>query len=142
MSQPDYLVWVVLPALVVWVATVADIATRRGLSRRGRLLWVVAITLVFPLTLLWYLLRPVGTPEPLRLDLAGPGDARVELARLVVARSRGALGTDAYERRLSALLPAGRSVDPAAADMGERSGSIGEEAGNVAMETERTRRER
>ncbi len=103
MNAPDYLVWLVLPALVVWVATVADMATRPGIDAGARAAWILATTFLFPVALLWYLVRPVEVLPVVRLDEPDPADPRAVLAGTVDARARGELDRDSYEATLTDL---------------------------------------
>lgn len=104
MNAPDYLVWLVLPAFVVWVVTVADMATRPGVTSGARALWILATTFLFPVALVWYLVRPVDVLPVVRLDAPDPTDDRAVLAGLVDARSRGDLDAASYRDALDDLL--------------------------------------
>lgn len=105
MNAPDYLIWLVVPALAVWVVTVIDMATRHGLGPVARGSWIVATTFFFPVALLWYLVRPVGGLDVLRLDAPDPDDPRAMLAAAVDARSRDALEESVYETTLRQMFP-------------------------------------
>lgn len=103
MNAPDHLVWLVLPAFVVWVVTVADIATRPGIGPAARGLWILATTLLFPVALVWYLVRPVDVIPSVRLDAPDPADPRAVLAGAADARSRGEVDRASYENTLTGL---------------------------------------
>lgn len=106
MTTPTYVLVLVAAGLVVWLVTVIDISTRRGLSGVGRALWLVAVTLLFPTVLLWFLTRPVEEVQPVRLDLLpddpdGPGGPDTALVGAVISRVRGALTAQEYAERLN-----------------------------------------
>jgi hypothetical protein len=101
---PEYLWWLVVPAILVWATTLVDILRRPGVPRWRRLAWLVAVTLAFPTALLWHLLRPVAAPIALPLHQQNTADPRVELVQLVLARERGTVDQATYEHQLAALL--------------------------------------
>ena len=105
MTIPTYVLVLGVAGLLIWLVTVIDICTRKGLSGLARALWLVAVTLLFPTTVLWYLTRPVEQVHPVRLDLLsddprGPDGPAGALVSAVVARRRGSIPADEYAERL------------------------------------------
>jgi hypothetical protein len=75
---------VFLPAVAVWAIAVADLVRRRDIGRRRRIVTAVAVTVLFPLALLYLLGRP---PSSVRLGPETAGDPRTPLvARLEAGR--------------------------------------------------------
>lgn len=106
MTPPTYVVVLVAAGVLVWLVTVIDISTRRGLSGAARGLWLVAVTVLFPTSLLWYLTRPVEEVHPVRLDLLpddprGPEGPGTALVSAVMARARGVISAEEYAERLN-----------------------------------------
>lgn len=93
----------VLPAVVVWLVVLSDIATRQGLTGRARLAWAVAVTAFFPTALVWLLLRPTGDPLSRSVARLDEADPRVRLAELVVRHDRGEIADADFARERDAL---------------------------------------
>ncbi len=104
MTIPDYVWWILLPAMVVWGITVIDVLTRPGLRRLHRVAWVLAVTVVFPTALVWLLVRPVAAPAPVAVDDAASGDRRIRLTALVLARQRGQIAQAEYQQQLAGFV--------------------------------------
>lgn len=58
-EQGAYVLLIALPLLVVWVIAVIDVVRQPHMSRRGKWLWVISFSLVWPLLALYLLTRPV-----------------------------------------------------------------------------------
>jgi hypothetical protein len=111
MTTPTYVVVLVAAGLLIWLVTVIDISTRRGLSGLARAVWLVAVTLLFPTTVLWYLTRPVEQVHPVRLDLLpddpdGPAGPATALVSVVIARQRGRISRVEYAERVQRVFGA------------------------------------
>jgi len=103
-SLPDAVLWLAIPAAAIWVITLADIASTSSLPVARRIAWAVMVTIVFPMALAWYLVRPTRGLEPTRLDEQSTReDPWMALPGLVVARRRGALDRATYQAKLSSL---------------------------------------
>ena len=102
---PTYLIWLIIPAVVVWAITVIDILSRPGLHGLLRLGWASAVTLVFPTALAWYLIRPLTTPAPQTLDQLDSPDPQRRLVSTVVARTIGTIDDATYAYTLTSILP-------------------------------------
>lgn len=96
---------VLLPVVVAWVYTVVDIVRRPGVRRRGRVGWLVAVTLVPLAMVLWMLARPVALQRHVLAAALPADDPRSRLVDLVEARDRGDVDDAAYARGLRAVLP-------------------------------------
>lgn len=80
---------VFLPAMAVWLIAMADVLTRKDISRRRRVVTALLIGLLFPLTLLYLLGRP---PSSVRRGPETAGDPRTPLVRRLETGSAGADG--------------------------------------------------
>ena len=94
----------VVPAFVVWLLVVADIVTRPGVRGLWRAGWLVAVTLLLPLALVWLLVRPTGDPIRAALDQLDPADPRVRLVDLVARHDDGLVGDATFAQDRDALL--------------------------------------
>lgn len=83
-----------LPAVAVWLIAMADVLTRKDISRRRRIVTAVLIGLIFPLTLLYLLGRP---PSSVRRGPETTGDTRTPLVRRLETGSAGADGSSDAE---------------------------------------------
>lgn len=101
---PAYLVWLILPALFVWAITLADILSRPGLHGLLRLGWAVAVTIVFPTALAWYLIRPIATPAPHPLHQPDSPNPQQQLVTAVLARTTGTIDDTTYTQTLERIL--------------------------------------
>lgn len=52
-------VFLTIPVIVVWLVVLLDIAVRGDLRVWGKLAWLAAVTLLWPMMILYLLLRPV-----------------------------------------------------------------------------------
>lgn len=96
---------VLLPVVVAWVYTVVDVVRRPGVRRRGRVGWLVAVTLVPLAMVLWMLARPVAIQQRVLAAALPADDPRSRLVDLVEARDRGEVDEAAYLSGLRTVLP-------------------------------------
>ena len=98
------LVLVTIPAVVVWALLVADVLSRSRLRLSRRLAWVVAITVFFPLGLLWLLVRPSSGGTAARLRRPDPADPGLQLVELIDAHERGEVDDSTFATRANELM--------------------------------------
>lgn len=98
------LVLVTIPAFVVWAVLVVDVLSRGQMGRGRRLAWVVAMTVFFPLGLLWLLVRPSTGPAVARLSRPDPNDPGRRLLELVEAHDRGEVDDTTFATQLDQLM--------------------------------------
>lgn len=98
------LVLVTIPAVAVWALLVIDVLSRSQLQLGRRLAWAVAMTVFFPLGLLWLLVRPSGGPTARRVNRPDPDDPGRRLIDLVDAHDRGDVDDKAYTAQLDQVL--------------------------------------
>ena len=109
----DGLFWLlVVPALVMWLYVVVDVAIRPGVGRLARVAWVAAVTIALPAALLWLLVRPTGDPVRARLAQIDANDPRVQLVDLVQDHDAGRVDDATFQRRRDELLPMPGSTQP------------------------------
>lgn len=94
----------VIPAVVVWLLVVVDIVTRPGVRGVWRAGWLVAVTLMLPLALLWLLVRPTGDPIRVALDQLDQADPRVQLVDLVARHDDGGVDDATFVQDRDELL--------------------------------------
>lgn len=92
--------FVAVPFAIVWALTMVDIFRHPATPLR-RLLWILGCTLVWPVIIAWYLLRPV----PGRLAQASTltDDRRHAAVSAVLARSTGQLSGAELQQQLQQL---------------------------------------
>ena len=99
------LIFITVPLLLVWIATLFDLAVRGDLSAVQKLLWAAAVTLLWPTIIAYLLLRPVygriTDPDEVRGAARGPRD---ELVAAVMDRAGGRLDATQFQARTAALL--------------------------------------
>lgn len=104
MQTDEVIFWfLVIPAIVVWVGVVVDIARRRGLTLTSRVAWVASVTLLLPTALVWLLVRPAGDPMAEASTRGDPDDPQEALVALVVAHDVGDVDDATFARRRDAL---------------------------------------
>lgn len=89
-----------VPLFIVWVITLLDIARHSGSPQR-KILWSLACTVVWPVIIAWYLLRP--TPGRLAAASHQTDDRRQEAVSAVLARSNGQISGDEFRERMQQL---------------------------------------
>lgn len=90
---------IVLPAVAVWIILLVDIATSSRLAIPWRICWMIAITIFFPLGLIWLLIRPSGGFARQHGNQVAGDDPGQQLIDLISAHERGAVsGTDFTQR--------------------------------------------
>lgn len=104
LSDPALFLLLVIPAAVVWLLVVTDIVTRPGVRGLWRAGWLVAVTALLPLALLWLLVRPTGDPIRAALDQLDPDDPRVRLVDLVARHDEGLVDDVTFARDRDVLL--------------------------------------
>lgn len=84
------LVFVTVPLILVWLATLVDIAVRGDLQVWRKLLWALTVTLLWPTIIAYQLLRPVygrlDSSDQVRQAPPGPRDQLVSAAMDLDAR--------------------------------------------------------
>ncbi|HEX6886680.1 MAG TPA: hypothetical protein VF143_01130 [Candidatus Nanopelagicales bacterium] len=93
---------VLVPMLVVWMIVVVDVLRQPRMSPARKALWILACSLVWPVQILYLLLRPQQgriEREPVRTD------AHAQLVTTVLEREAGLLDGADYRARLAALRP-------------------------------------
>ncbi len=99
------LIFITVPLALVWIATLFDLAVRGDLSGGQKVLWAVAVTLLWPAIIAYLLLRPVygriTDPDEVRGAPRGPRD---ELVAAVMDHAGGRLDTTQFQERTAALL--------------------------------------
>ena len=109
----DGLFWLlVVPAIVMWLYVVVDIAIRPGVGRLARVVWVAAVTVALPAALLWLLVRPTGDPVRARLAQIDASDPRAQLVDLVQDHDAGRVDDATFERRRDDLLQVSGGTQP------------------------------
>lgn len=94
---------IVLPALVVWIILLVDIATSSRLAPIWRIGWMIAITIFFPLGLLWLLIRPSGGFARQHGNRVAHDDPGQLLLDLIDDRERGLITDTDFAERFSEL---------------------------------------
>lgn len=98
------LIFVTVPLFLVWIATLFDLAVRGDLSTVVKLLWAVAVTLLWPTIIAYLLLRPVygriTEPDEVRGAPHGPRD---DLVAAVMDRAAGRVDTTQFTATTRAL---------------------------------------
>jgi len=94
---------IVLPALVVWIILLVDIATSSRLAIPWRIGWMIAITIFFPIGLLWLLVRPSGGFARQYGDRVGNDDPGQKLIDLISEREEGAVSDADFTQRFRDL---------------------------------------
>ncbi|MGB9374629.1 MAG: hypothetical protein WCA82_10775 [Jiangellales bacterium] len=98
------LLLVTIPAIVVWGLLVVDVLSRSQMGLGRRLAWVVAMTVFFPLGLLWLLVRPSTGPAVARLRRPDLGDPGRRLLELVDAHERGDVDDTTFTTQIDQLM--------------------------------------
>ena len=98
------LILVTIPAVVVWALLIVDVLSRSQMGRGRRLAWVVAITVFFPLGLLWLLVRPSSGGTAARLRRPDPDDPGLQLVELIDAHERGEVDDSTFATRVNQLM--------------------------------------
>lgn len=95
-----FVIVVLVPVLAIWLIVVVDVLRQPGLSPRRRALWIAACTLVWPVQILYLLLRPQQgriEREPVR------SDRQAQLVAAVLDHEAGRLDDAAYAAALRSL---------------------------------------
>ncbi len=58
-TQIAYLLVIVIPLFAVWLITLVDVVRQPHMSTRGKWIWVISFSLVWPLLAVYLLTRPV-----------------------------------------------------------------------------------
>ena len=58
-TQVAYLLVIVIPLFAVWLITLVDVVRQPHMSTRGKWIWVISFSLVWPLLAVYLLTRPV-----------------------------------------------------------------------------------
>lgn len=95
---------IVLPALAVWIILLVDIATSSRLAIPWRIGWMVAITIFFPLGLLWLLVRPSGGFARQYGSQLTDDDPGQKLIHLISEREQGTISDPDFTRRFRDLI--------------------------------------
>ena len=90
---------IVLPAITVWIILLIDIATSSRLAILWRIGWMIAITIFFPLGLLWLLVRPSGGFARQHGNHVADDDPGQRLLDLVDAREQGEISDADFAER-------------------------------------------
>jgi hypothetical protein len=91
---------VVVPLLAVWVIVVVDVVRQPRMSGARKALWIAACSAVWPVQIVYLLLRPQQARierEPVRTD------AHAQLVGAVLEREADLLDEEHYRARLVAL---------------------------------------
>lgn len=98
------LIFITVPLFLVWIATLFDLAVRGDLSTLTKLLWAVAVTLLWPTIIAYLLLRPVygriTEPDEVRVAPHGPRD---DLVTAVMDHAAGRMDATQFAAATRAL---------------------------------------
>ncbi len=102
------LVYFTIPVLVVWLIVLLDVAVRGDLSVLAKAAWIAAVTLFWPVMILYLLLRPVqGRMQSSSAVRGRKSNPHQRLVVAVLDHDAGML-SDADYRRTTAELRSGR----------------------------------
>jgi hypothetical protein len=100
---------IVLPLLVIWAVVAADIARQPGWGPGRRAGWIIACTAVWPMLLVYLLIRPQqGRAE----RDEGRVDGHAALVGAVLDHEAGRLGDAEFAARVAALRGRGTQARP------------------------------
>lgn len=86
---------IVLPLLLIWVFVIVDVLRQPRVSRLRRAVWIVACTLVWPMMIVYLLVRPTqgrAVPHGSGTDRTDP---HARLVEAVLAHEQGRLSDEA-----------------------------------------------